>query len=277
MVRMKLPIGWLALALVCTAAACEKRDPAPPAPSAPPPTPITPPPAPPPPPPPVPADASAPESAPVQTPPAASKIDFSKVPEFGCLAWSRTRELAACVTGSRGFNVGSTTVRLVFVPLGDAEAPETLALLDLQQENPGPDDLPQDLAKRFEASLTGFTPLNRNAPFITVSGEGSSLVKGSPLSVGGMSISVRANRAPPLAFAPAYHATLTVRGPDGSQRPISDLTAPMTLEARAFPLRDRQNHSVVLVEQVYSVGDEGTYGSHGTAWRCTAKECQEQL
>ena len=277
MVCMKLSI--VSLALACSAAACEKRDP--PAPK-PPPAPITPvPDPPPPPPPPVPADASidasAPAGAPVQTPPAESKLDFSKVPEFGCLAWSRSRELAACVIGSRGFNVGPATVRLVFVPLGDADAPESLALLDLEQENPGPDDLPRDLAKRFEASLTGFSRLQRTAPSITVSGEGSSLVKGSPLSVGGMSISVRANRAPPLAFAPAYHATVTVRGPDGSQRPLSDLTAPMTLEIRAFPLRDRANHSVVLVEQVHSVGDEGTFGSHGAAWRCTAQSCQELL
>jgi len=277
MVRMKLPIVWLVLALACSAAACEKRDPAPPAPSLPPPAPVTPPPIPPTPPPPEPVDASAPAGAPVQTPPAESKIDFSKVPEFGCLAWSRSRELAACVTGSRGFNVGPATVSLVFAPLGDAEAPAFLTLLDLEQENPGPDDLPQDLAKRFEASLAGFTRLPRTSPSITVSGEGSSLVKGSPLSVGGMSISVRANRAPPLAFAPAYHATLTVRGPDGSQRLLNDLTAPMTLEVRAFPLRDRQNHSVVLVEQVHHVGDEGTFGSHGTAWLCTAQSCQELL
>ena len=276
MARMKLRVVGLVLA--CSAGACEKREPAPPSPSAPSPSPSPQPGQP----PKAPADA-APAGAPLQTkPPPAPRpsetIAISGgVPDFGCLGWSQARQLAACVVGDRGFNVGPTKVTLVLVSLDGATAPPPpLPLLDLQEEHPGPDELPPKLAEQLEASLDGFVALDRSGAHLAGIGEGSRLVDGPPLSVGGMTIEVQSERVAPASVAPQYHMVLTVRGPDGARHVLDDTTAPINqLHVRAFPLRDRAGRRVVIVERAYVVGDEGVMGRHAAVWRCTAKTCEE--
>src|SRR5262245_54060220 len=45
------------------------------------------------------------------------------LPDFGCIGWSPSRKVAACVVGQRGWNLGvASEMTLVFVP-GRADLP----------------------------------------------------------------------------------------------------------------------------------------------------------
>jgi hypothetical protein len=271
--RMKL--RGIALVLACNTAACEEREPAKAAPGEPTPAPSVarqPP--------PVDAPVRADAAVPVDAPPAprpAKSLLSGQVPDFGCLGWSEARQLAACVVGGRGSNMGSSKVSLVFVSLsgslGGAAAPPPLVLLEIEEEHRGPDELPPRLAQRLEASLDGFVALDRDGPRIE-GFDDDGRVTGAPLEAGGMTIEVKSEPLPPVAIAPQRRIVLTVRGPDGKRHFLDDPTGPIhKLYVRAFPLRDRAGKSVVLVELDYHAGDEGTLGGRGAVWRCTAKGC----
>jgi len=196
----------------------------------------------------------------------------SSVPDFGCLGWSPDQNVAACVVGQRGTNIGGTQVEVALVPLtAKADAGDPVKLLDLgDNDGRGPDELPPPIATRLASTLRGFVSLDRNLAHISSTNDDGKLIVSAPVSVGGMVIAVRSEPAGRQVFAPANHVVLSVRFADGTKRVLADRSdAIHTVDARAFAL-----HGAVIVELVYATGDEGTYGSYGSVWRCSATDCE---
>ena len=200
------------------------------------------------------------------------------VPDLGCLGGSPRRELAACIAGVRGSNLGDgTKVELAYFAVSEgAEVPPRIPILVVGEgQGRGLDDLPPALAAQLTSELEGFAPWSRDGALITTRSADDKLVVGPPISVGGMTIAVRLDPAPPQGYAPAYSALLTVRVPGGARHVVAETTGSVSgLEVRAFAIRDRSGRGAVLVEQVHHIADEGMYGRAASFWMCTASGCE---
>jgi hypothetical protein len=195
----------------------------------------------------------------------ADVVPPKKVPDFGCFAWSKAQRRVACVVGARGFWGGGTRVELAFIAL-DPAAPEieSLVLVDTgDEESRGPDDLAPETVMRVADALRGFTPLTPRARTRT-KWKKDHLVAGPPISVGGITFKMTLDPVPPLSVAPAFHAVITA----ANVSLYDDTNAFSGFEVRAFAIG-----GVVIVDAMHSIGDEGTYGSFGSAWRCIGKIC----
>lgn len=225
---------------------------------------------------PPPVDAAAPDA-----PPAPKAIMIGdKVPELGCMGWSPKRGLVACVLGQRGVNLGGTLVSLKFFGVGKAasdpsQVPESITILDTGDGGgPAPDELDPALTARLRKALEGFLLWDRSGPILTAEIAEGKPVASPSITIGGMTIALRAERAPQQGFAPCVSAQLTVRIPGGARHIVNEENGPFSVEVRPFPL-DGVGRGTVIVEQLRHTADEGIYGTAASVWRCTAAGCEE--
>jgi hypothetical protein len=200
-------------------------------------------------------------------------VPGTEVPDFACLGWSIRRGLVACIVGSRGFNVGDSTVSLVFKPLRPGvEAPEPITLLQrTENEGRGPDELLAAQASELAAQLRGFVTLDRSAA-VEAHFVDDHLVVTPAVTAGGATLSLRATRHGTVVFAPKVRAQLTLRLP-GHPRQVLETEegAIGGYTAHLFAL-DR----AIVVERRYHIGDEGTSGNVGDVWVCIAGQCDSE-
>jgi hypothetical protein len=180
----------------------------------------------------------------------------------------------ACILGS-SFSDNGLDVSLVFVPLRpDAESIESLALVEQPSRSPPP--FPPDKIAPFNDLLRGFTPLDRGAARIATRWDGDKLVV-DPRIIGplpgasGATLALQLEREGTMIFAPKYRATLWIRFAGHPRLMIENLADAISdIEAHLFSVG-----GAVIVERIYSVGDEGTYGTFIQLWRCTADGCDD--
>ncbi|MCE9576870.1 MAG: hypothetical protein K8W52_27235 [Deltaproteobacteria bacterium] len=199
---------------------------------------------------------------------AAAPLTFATVPDFGCFARSTDGRVIACVVGQRGFNIGPSRVELVFVASDDRPIPSSIVLLENEGETRGDDALPPAVIAQVTAALRGMVGLERGGPHV-VATRGDARASTTPaITVGGLTIGYATRAAAPTGQAPAFHTTLSVRrGQAAEVLDDGDKITP-TVEARAFAVGD-----TVVVEQLHGIGDEGTFGDYGAAWRCGKDAC----
>jgi hypothetical protein len=200
------------------------------------------------------------------------------VPDFGCLGWSPQRQVAACIIGSRGVNIGGSQVDLVFIGASaDVETPPSITILQSDdQGGMAPDEMPPALIAQLASAVRGFVPWDRSLARITSTREDDKLVMSAPISVGGMRITVRTRKELPAGFATQFSAMLTVRVPGGAEHVVAETSGSLSsVEVRGFAIQDRAGHRGVIVEQIHGIGDEGIYGSFAQLWRCTRDGCDQ--
>ena len=194
----------------------------------------------------------------------------AEVPGFGCIGWSRKRGVLACILGM-AFSDSGIDVSLGFVPVrADAEPIEPLALVE---HKPGlsPPPFPPDKIAPFNSLLRGFTPLDRGAPWIEASWAGDELIVSPPITAGGATLALQLGREGRMIVAPKYRAKLWIRFAGHPRLMIEDVADAIShVDVRLFTVG-----GAVIVERIYSVGDEGTYGTFIQLWRCTADRCDE--
>jgi hypothetical protein len=223
--------------------------------------------------------ATPPADAAPDAPPAPKAIIIGDtVPELGCIGWSPKRGLVACILGQRGYNLGGSKVDLVFFGVGKvagdpSQVPESIAILDTGDEGgAGLDALDPALTARLRKALEGFLLWDRSGPILTAETVDGKPTASPPLTTGGMTIALRAERAPQQGYAPCLSAQLTVRVPGGARHIVNEVSGPISVEVRAFPL-DGVGRGTVIVEHLRSTGDEGISGTEASVWRCTAAGC----
>lgn len=202
-------------------------------------------------------------------PPAWPVTSSAEVPEFGCIGWSRKRGVLACILGN-SFSDSGLDVSLVFVPVrADAELIEPLSLVEQPGRSRPP--FPPDKVAPFNDLLRGFTPLARDAARLETRWTHDKLVVGPATTAGGATLALQLQREGTMIFAPKYHATLWIRFAGHPRLLIEDLADALShVEARLFTVG-----GALIVERIYSVGDEGTYGTFIQLWRCTAERCDD--
>ncbi|MCE9578750.1 MAG: hypothetical protein K8W52_36835 [Deltaproteobacteria bacterium] len=193
------------------------------------------------------------------------------VPPFGCIAQSYASGLAACVAGQRGHNLGApSSIDLVFVSTGpNAAVADSISLLETTSETDvGPDELPTEVSDEVAKRLQGFVPLTESG-VIKSTFTGGKLVMSPALKVKGWTIALKSHRGDEREGAPSFRTELTIRRPGKPTEVLDDDSkTTASIEAHIYDLGD-----VVIVAQIYDIADEGTSGTVGEAWRCTATAC----
>lgn len=188
----------------------------------------------------------------------------NKTPDFGCFAYSPERDYVACIIGAEGVNIGTPLqIDLVLSHLSK-DSTTTIHLISSDDNLHAPDELPPDAAFALPNAVRNFTPLSPDehvvgGPFVYDHAWTGSL------RIGGGEIVATIKPGPrPSEGARHYHIAITGFGSaiDEHDETLSSFTL------HAFALGD-----AVIVDEVYSVGDEGVYGSYGNAYRCTKLGC----
>jgi hypothetical protein len=192
------------------------------------------------------------------------------VPEFGCIGWSRKRGVLACILGTSFSDTGLSTA-LTFVTIRpDAEAIEPLVLVEQPGRSRPP--FPPDKIAPFNDLLRGFMPIDRSAPRLEAAYVGDKLVVGPALTAGGAKLSLELERDGTMIYAPKYRATLWIRFPGQPRVMIEQVADAIShVEARVFAV----GSGAVIVERIYSTGDEGTYGTYIRLWQCATDRCDD--
>jgi hypothetical protein len=176
----------------------------------------------------------------------------------------------ACVLGD-SFSDSGLTVSLDFVRLREnADKIESLALAKSPYYGAEP-EFPPDKIEPFNEALRGFTPIDRSAARIGSRWDGNDKIVVDPqVTAGGATLRLEVVREGRAIFAPKHSTTLWIRFAGHPRILISEVADAISrIEARLFVLG-----GAVIVERIYSVGDEGTYGTHIALWQCTPEECE---